>query len=329
MKIPTIIDVAKAAFVSKSTAAAALCGKGSVHPETRVRVLKAAEALGYAPSFAARAMRGDRPPVIAIATYFSFASLAHTTMVWSACDVLEAEGFRVVLYPHLQSGLEDKWLGQSRSERMIGGAIILGEGLLSHGTLSQLVEDGLGVVQFGSSPPGVHSIVVDDELGGCLAARALLKRTRKLMLAVGASQGPGDLRVKGFKAEAVAQGVKASSIKVLRVKEGGFESAYALGKKTPFADGAGVFSAWGDASAIGLARAMDEQGKKVGKDVFLVGYDDMEFSAFFKPGLSTIKQPLQEIGRKAAQLAIQAYRGDLKTAQHIQLKPLYVRRGTC
>lgn len=329
MKPPTIIDVAKAAYVSKSTAAAALCGKGSVHPETRARVLKAAEALGYAPSFAARAMRGDRPPVIAIATYFSFASLAHTAMVWSACDALGAEGFRVVLYPHLRSGLEDKWISQSRSERMIGGAIILGEGLLSKEVLGRLVEDGLGVVQFGYSPPGAHSIVVDDELGGRLAARALLKRTRRLMLAVGASQGPGDLRVKGFKAEAVAQGLTLSGIKVLTVKEGGFEAAYALGKKTVFAQGAGVFSAWGDASAIGLARAMEEQGKKVGKDVFLVGYDDMEFSAFFKPGLSTIKQPLQEVGRLAAQLSIQAYRGELQSLQHVQLKPHYVRRGTC
>lgn len=329
MKLPTIIDVAKTAFVSKSTAAAALCGKGSVHPETRARVLKAAEQLGYAPSFAARAMRGDRPPVIAIATYFSFASLAHTKMVWAACDALGAEGFRVVLYPHLLSGLEDKWIGQSRSERMIGGAIILGDGLLSKEVLQRLVDDGLGVVQFGSSPPGVHSIQIDDELGGRLAARALLKRSKQLFLVVGASQGSKHPRAAGFRSEAKALGLPASSVKLLTVREGGFEGAYARGRKIAFPPGVGVFSAWGDAAAIGLARAMEEQGRRPGKDVFLVGYDDMEFSAFLQPGLSTVRQPLDEVGRLAAKLAIRAYRGELKVLQHLQLKPQYIRRGTC
>jgi LacI family transcriptional regulator len=88
--------------------------------------------------------------------------------------------------------------------------------------------------------------------------------------------------------------------------------------------------AYNDLVALGAFRAIREANLQVPSDISLVGYDDITVAEFFEVPLTTVQQPMQEIGRKAAELLFEKIRaGSEHQIQHIILKPrLTVRSST-
>ena len=87
--------------------------------------------------------------------------------------------------------------------------------------------------------------------------------------------------------------------------------------------------AFNDISALGAMIALREAGRKVPEDVSVMGFDDIEFASIAYPALTTIRQPLQEMGATAAELLIRKLAND-ESVQNIRLRPeLIVRSSTC
>jgi DNA-binding LacI/PurR family transcriptional regulator len=81
--------------------------------------------------------------------------------------------------------------------------------------------------------------------------------------------------------------------------------------------------------AIGAIHALRRAGKRVPNDVAIVGYDDVPVAAFCHPPLTTIHQPMSEVGRVATSLLIQLIENPDTEKREILLKPELVRRETC
>jgi LacI family transcriptional regulator len=87
--------------------------------------------------------------------------------------------------------------------------------------------------------------------------------------------------------------------------------------------------AFNDISALGAMTALREAGQKVPEDVSVIGFDDIEFASLAYPPLTTIRQPMQEMGATAAEVLLRKLVND-ESVQNIRVRPeLIVRSSTC
>jgi DNA-binding LacI/PurR family transcriptional regulator len=98
-----------------------------------------------------------------------------------------------------------------------------------------------------------------------------------------------------------------------------------LARKQPFT----ALFAYNDISAIGSVCAFEEAGLRVPDDVSVVGFDDIQSSAYINPPLTTVRQPLQKMGEMAARTLLERIEGRMKDVPEIAIDPeLVVRRST-
>jgi DNA-binding LacI/PurR family transcriptional regulator len=81
--------------------------------------------------------------------------------------------------------------------------------------------------------------------------------------------------------------------------------------------------------AIGAIRALREAGRRVPQDVSIVGYDDIPVAEYIDPPLTTVRQPMREVGEVATRLLIQAIEQPGTVHGEVLLKTELIRRGSC
>jgi LacI family transcriptional regulator len=87
---------------------------------------------------------------------------------------------------------------------------------------------------------------------------------------------------------------------------------------------------YNDEAAIGAIRAFMNHGLRVPQDVSVVGFDDIQSAAFHNPSLTTIRQPLNQMGVEAARILLQRIRGQEEFADTVPILPeLVIRESTC
>ena len=84
--------------------------------------------------------------------------------------------------------------------------------------------------------------------------------------------------------------------------------------------------AYNDISAIGVIRAFKEAGIRVPEDISVVGFDDIESAAFNSPTLTTVRQPLREMGEAAAEILLRKIESQEEVANEIAVQPVLVER---
>ncbi len=88
--------------------------------------------------------------------------------------------------------------------------------------------------------------------------------------------------------------------------------------------------AYNDIAAIGAIRALMNHGYRVPEDVSVVGFDDIQGAAFHNPSLTTIRQPLRQMGVVAARILLQRIRGQATFPDVVPIHPeLVIRESTC
>jgi len=98
-----------------------------------------------------------------------------------------------------------------------------------------------------------------------------------------------------------------------------------LERKQPFT----ALFAYNDASAIGAIRAIRESGLRVPEDVSVVGFDDIQAAMFHSPSLTTVRQPLHQMGEIAAKILLDRLEGQEDWPRQVAVKPeLMVREST-
>jgi len=313
--------VADAAGVSRATAARVLAGSHTVDPMMTRAVLSAAEELGYQTNAAARTLRSGRTGsvglILAMNELDGMAGPFTTGPLKGATSVLSAAGLQPVLLP----------VGPHDGERIthyLGGGHVDGAVVILQHELSGIVEHleharpplvyvGRPVgLSAGASPVYVDS---DNYGGGRIAARAMIAAGRTRIATIA---GPSDMqaavdRLAGWRDELADAGRPIGAI-----VHGDFtmaSGAEAMSRLLSRQDDLdGVFAA-SDLMALGAARALHAAGRSVPADVSLVGFDDTVVAATFEPPLTTVRQPLEDLGRTAAGLLLRLIDGEHDVGQ--------------
>jgi LacI family transcriptional regulator len=295
-----IKDVAEAAGVSVATVSRVLNGVDTVGPELRARVVRVSQQLGYRPNPHARALHTGRSHAVGIAaTYLGgfFGTLF---------DGLEARfahaGYRLLVASGDGGRASEKATVTDLLNRRVDGLVSALESV-SNSDLLDLAQRGTPLVLVGRVVPGLESrcLAFDQREGGAMAARHLLEMGHRR---VGHIAGPPQNlhareRREGFVAAMAAAGVPVGDEHIATgdfQERGGRDTMLELLERPGLT---AVFAA-NDQMAIGALGALWEKGLNCPDDVSLIGFDDQHAAPYLAPPLTTIRQPLEELGRLAA-----------------------------
>jgi LacI family transcriptional regulator len=336
----TIRDVARYANVSTGTVSNVLNGNALVKEETRQRVMAAIEALGFHPTAAARSLSTQRTNTIGmIRTELRPHSHRIETdpIVLDLIDgVTEAavdSSIGLTFWTIPVGAREMELYKRLVTSRQIDGLILFGL-RQDDPRIAYLQEQGFPFVSFGRLDPeeGHNWIDVDGTLGIELAVRhvAELGHQRIAYISPPNEQYLARQRWDGF-----VRGMAAAYLLIQRslVYEGDFsEQSGQLGTHY-FLDQAQPPTAIicnNDRMAFGAMRAIQARGLTVGKDVSVVGFDDIPLARYSHPPLTTLSQPIHEIGKTLFALLMSLInRESLDGLGNTLLKPeLQVRQST-
>jgi LacI family transcriptional regulator len=343
----TLLDVALAARVSKATAARALSSKGYVAEDVRRRVADAARTMDYRPNILARGFRAQRS--------FSLGHIAHTIVenpffahvARSVEKEAAARGYKVFLY-NQDGTVEHERAGTERFiERRVDA--VLFTYALDAENLHLLRDAGVPIVQIEREQTGdTHAVLVDNSAGAEAGMRHLLELGhRRIGFIGGDPRHPLHFRsfsrgrsVEEERLEAyfhslrqAGESVDQQLVQLDKYYELGPDGANVAGYRCMKAilnapeRPSAVFASC-DILAAGALQALYEAGLRVPDDISILGYDDT-LAASLTPRLTTVAQPMSELGTAAIQLAIGTIEGPAVEPRVITLSPkLIVRNST-
>jgi LacI family transcriptional regulator len=308
----TIADVAARALVSKTTVSRVLNGKGELDESTAARVRAVIDELGYVPSARAVGLARGRTRVVGML-------VPSLTWPWigeviqGAVDVLETERYGLLLFTCNRGEESMRQFGAQVSAKSFDGLLVIEpEGTI--GYIAALRSRSLPVVlvddrdQRSGRIPTVGTTNYD---GAAAAARHLLETGRRRPLVITGPErfGCTQQRTGGFTTVYAEAG---HPVPAARRYLGDFTVAcgiagvrHALGSGVDFD---AVF-AHNDLSATGAMQALTDSGRRVPQDVAVVGFDDIPAAAHAHPPLTTVHQPLREMGETAARMLLAHFEG--------------------
>jgi len=314
MTRPTLVDVARLAGVSRATAARVLAGETRVDIRMAAAVQHAAKELGYEANSAARVLRGGRAGSIALIIAFneldSLRGTFFTSVLKGAAKGLYADEIQPVLLP--ADNDDDDRIPRFLRSGAVDGAIVILQHEITH--LAQALADSPVPIAWVGRPRvelAPDAIVIDSDNygGGRLAARALVEAGRRRL---GIIAGPRDMepardRIRGWRDELTELGIDQSPIVhgEFTLVSGSAAMARLL-QRHPDLDG--VFAS-SDLMASGAIRVLQAAGREVPTDVAVIGFDDVVIAGTMNPTLTTVRQPLEDMGRVAAETLLAVLKG--------------------
>ncbi|MFN8124079.1 MAG: LacI family DNA-binding transcriptional regulator [Thermoleophilia bacterium] len=309
----TIATVAKRAGVGVGTVSRVLNAAPGVAEKTRRRVLEAIDELDYAPSQLARSLSTGRSSSVAAVVPF----LTHP----SAVERLR--GFvRALTAARYDVTLHDVELREQRDDRLralagpgsTADAAVIVSLPPTDDEVQRFLDAGKPVILLDAHHPLLPSIVIDDVAGGELATRHLLELGHRRIAFIGDTpSNPYGFtssvnRRTGYLNALAAHGITPPEAYIKegehdrRVAARLFDELFQDGLEPPTA----VFVA-SDTQALGVLGAARARGLRIPNHLSVIGFDDIETAELV--GLTTVRQPLEESGQRAAQLLLDALSG--------------------
>jgi LacI family transcriptional regulator len=302
--VPRITDVAALAGVSTSTASKALNDTGQLREETRERVRRAAEQLGFTPDSRGRALSSGRSYTVGLITTDSSGRFSIPIML-GAEDALSAGEMALVLCDTRDDALRESHYLKSLVARRVDGIIVTGRR-----TEPRAPIDVPMPVVYAFSPstdPVDTSVVMDEDGGAASAVRHLLSLGRRRIAHV---TGPATHRSAVVRASAAA--AAAGDALVGEPLHGEWSERWGRHAvdvllRTGDVD---AISCGSDQIARGVCDRLRELGRAVPDDVAVTGFDNWSVMALAsRPPLTTVDLRLEELGRRTAQLLLEMIGG--------------------
>jgi DNA-binding LacI/PurR family transcriptional regulator len=324
-----LAEVARKVGVSEATVSRVLNGKPGVSDGTREAVLTALDVLGYERP---TQLRGDRGRLVGLVLPELQNPIfpAFAEMVGGA---LAQQGFTPVLCTRTVGGVTEAEYVELLLQHQVSG-IIFGGGLYSqgdapHAHYSRIIERGLPAVLVNAAIDELEfprvscddSVAVEQALGHLLA----LGHTRVGMVLGPADHIPSRRKLAAFERMAADAGIDVGDAveRAMFSIEGGQAAATRLLRRGV----TGVVCA-SDPLALGAIRAAKRSGRTVPGDVSIVGYDDSAFMNCTDPPLTTVRQPIESMGRAAVELLVAQIDGAAVSTDELLFEPELVVRGS-
>lgn len=328
----TLGQVAARAGVSKATASKVFNERADVAPETRTRVAAAADELGYVP-----AVRPPAPGTTQVWVVFDRLANAYSATVLDGL-LAEAQVRDAIVIVNEFGNVEDNrlapgapaWIRQAQARG--AQAFILVTNPLSDDHVAACARRGTPLIvvdPVAAAPEGVMSVGATNWMGGVQATEHLLSLGHTRLAYVGGepTSTPANERLAGFRSAIETAGLDPNAAVVV---PGAFDYDDGLGCTTLLraADRPTAIFAASDAVALGVLEAARQVGMRVPEDLSVVGFDDTFAAHAASPQLTTVRQPLTQMGRMAMQAAVEGARDGARVSPPVQLATSLVVRGS-
>lgn len=306
----TIDDIAAKSGVSKMTVSRVINNKGSVSKKTAENVLRIMKKLDYHPNLIAQSLSSQKTATIGVLipkTKQLFLDNYIAQILSGITDVAQQKNYRILVIPFdLDSEKGNQYLSVIKS-KLVDGLILL-KTKINDPFIDDLAEYGVPFILVNNKKiaDNINFIDAENILGAKEAVKYLFSKGHKKIAFIAGSMDETNSkdRFKGYK-----EALKELGIPYLKeyVIYGDFNKDKAFTevdkflklKKRPTA----IFSS-DDYMAIGAIEKIKSVGLSVPEDIAIVGFDNIELSGFIKPSLTTIKQPMYEIGRSAVEVLL-------------------------
>jgi LacI family transcriptional regulator len=318
----TIRDIAELAGVSTATVSRVVNGRSDVSRETRDIVLRVVQEHGYRTNRSTRGLPAGRTGLVGVTlpvvhhSYFS-------VILSGAAEALYEHDMRVVLCPtHHEHDREVSLLERLMHGTTDGGLLILPEessdelkALYDHGYRFVIIDPLKRVDERVPAVSAAHSS------GASEATEHLLSLGHRRIAAITGPRGwiATEDRLRGYHASLAAAGVMPDPELVIESDfhaTGGVSAALQLLQRP---DPPTAIFAFNDMLAIGVLQAARARGLRVPEDLSVVGFDDTAEASLVTPPLTTVRQPLAEMGRMAVNLLIRLLEEQRFEALHVEL----------
>lgn len=329
----TIRDVAAAAGVSHQTVSRVINDRPDVAKETRQRVWQVIEKLGYQPSAIARSLVSQRSYTLGLITA-DFTDYFFTQVIVGAeIEARKHDYFFMLCSTERNPDDEPEYL-RLLTERQVDGILFARPSTEqdSHHIVS-LLRQGVPLVTTVYQVPGEKLTVVDvDNVdGGLQATQCLIAGGHRRVGMIGGPPGWKSVkdRTQGYRL-ALEQADLGLDESLIEHGDWSYESGYgAMQRLLETGSHFSALFAHNDRMAIGAIRALQEAGHMIPDDVAIVGYDDIPVAAYCHPPLTTIRQPMQQVGKVATRILIDLIDHPDAEREKVLLKTELVRRGSC
>jgi DNA-binding LacI/PurR family transcriptional regulator len=321
-------DVARLAGVSHQTVSRVLNDASNVTPPVRERVERAIRQLGYRRNTAARALATRRTMNLGVVSVGT-SQYGPSTTLFGIAEAARQAGYATSLVS--LADIDRRTMRAALDHLMadfVDGIVVLAP-VASAATAVQGLATGVPLVLF---EPGAHngttSVAVDEVLGARLATRHLLELGHGTVWHV---SGPDnwlgtDARIRGWRAELSAAGKVAHEP---ITGDWSSQSGYRAGEQIAAQrrDITAVFAA-NDQMALGVLRALRENGIDVPGELSVVGFDDIPEAGFFYPPLTTVWLDFTEVGHRCVELLLRLIKGGALDPPIPPVPPKLVVRGS-
>jgi LacI family transcriptional regulator, galactose operon repressor len=333
VKGATIRDVARRARVSHQTVSRVINGHDNVTLETRERVLGAIQELEYVPSAVARSLSSQRTHTLGMVTTDVSDHFFAEAVAGAEAEARKRGYFLII--GSIEEGSEDDERTYLRLmlERRVEGLIVAVPRLRL--AENDLLGDAVAriptvLVASDIDLPGADHVDIDNRRGGLEATGYLVAQKHRLIATI---TGPLDwpsarARLDGYRDALRDAGISPDRTMVEPCVDWGLDSGRRAAERLlESAPKLTAIFAQSDLLALGAIAALRARGMRVPEDVSVVGFDDIPVSSVFDPPLTTVRQPMREVGELAARLIGDraASTRKAKGTRHILRAPLVIR----
>ncbi|MCS6995054.1 MAG: LacI family transcriptional regulator [Anaerolineales bacterium] len=330
-------DVANLAGVSRTTVSFVLNNVEGfqISPETRQKVLDAAAQLGYVPDSAAQTLASRRARAIGLVMTRSPHHIASDSflpqIISGLLKVTKTQNLRLMIEQVDAAHQSQAYLELARAKRIDG--MILLTPRMDDEALVTLETAEIPAVLMGHLPgSNLYSVDVDNRAAAEQAVRYLLSLGHRRIACITnapASYTAAPQRVQGYLDALTSAGIEPNPA-LIRYADFDPESGYERMKSLlqgdePFT---AVFVA-SDNVAIGAKSAIREAGLRVPDDVSMMGFDDIPWSRYSDPPLSTVHLPAEALAQQACVMLLDLIQGQLPPTKHLNLETELIVRKSC
>lgn len=330
----SIEDIAKVAGVSHSTVSRALRNNPLIRPEVREQIKQVAREMGYVPNAIAQSLQNRRTNTIGVVVT-SIADPFFAEVVNGIEQVAKPAGFSVILSASHRDSEQELAAVEGFHRRRVDG-ILVGDARISDQHRVQLARIAVPTVlintQVEDQSETFYSVMVDDFLGARLAVEHLLGLGHRAIGYLGAGNRPrsNQRRLEGYRRALSEAGIMPQPEWAVQTSAANLlENDVEVGQQLLpglLAEGVSAVFCYNDMMAVGALMACRELGLHVPGDLSVAGFDDIALARYVNPPLTTVHQPMQEIGRFATQMLLDLL--DEKRVQNHVLTPFLVERGS-
>ncbi len=329
MKV-TIYDIAKEAGVSIATVSKVINQIGRISEETRTKVYSVMESLNYKPSVIASALAGKQTFTMGLLLP-DLANLFFAEVARSIENRAHELGFSLVIC-NTDNHLEKEEHYISLLEQKSVDGIIIATGVRNDDILKKLTKKKLPFALIARDMPtiAVDIVLVDDYLGGYMAAAHLIEQghTKIAVIAEDTRVMSSSERIRGYRYALEEAGLtyRPDWVEVCDFNVPG--SRDAAGRLLDLQEAPSAIFACNDLLAIGVFQAARERNLSIPGHLSVIGFDNTMFASIVDPPLTTISQPIQDMGRQVVDILSKNINGFGGNKQRVVLSPELVVRSS-